>query len=121
MSFTFDYEVGVHKVEKNRYKVTFRLTAQEQTQNGEPLGKNIDAEITGTFLFEKSKAKDEMDFYARMNGISTLYGILRGVIATSSGLFPGDKIVLPSIMPQTIVALVDEARHNLENAPHKRE
>lgn len=107
---SFNYKIGIHNEDKSKYRLTFNVKAQELDNKDTPIGVSLDAEIVGLFMFEPGKAKDEMDLLIRVNGTSVLYGILRGFVVSSSGAFPGGKLLLPTIMPQKIVSMVEKDR-----------
>jgi hypothetical protein len=48
-----------------------------------------------------------MNTLVRVNGVSILYGILRGIIANATGMFPNGKFLLPTVMPQDIVKKIE--------------
>lgn len=109
-SFAFDYAVATQEKQQHRYRLTFQVGCKEVTDTSEPVGASIEAEIVGYFTFDVSDSKEKMDKLIRLNGVSILYGILRGIVATTTGVFPGGKFVLPTVMPQDIVTRVENQK-----------
>jgi len=103
----FDYGVGTHKSDPHRYRLTFRFDCHEATEDKTEVGNAVKAEISGFFRFPKSTDKKRMDLLIRLNGVSILYGILRGIVANATGVFPNGKFLLPTLMPQDIVKQVE--------------
>ena len=108
VSHSFDYSVGRHKTEKNRYRLAFRFQAIPDTP--QPAGYVIRAEIVGFFSFPKETEPQKMEALVRLNGCTILYGILRGQIANVTGVFPQRKLVLPTFMMKDIVENVERAK-----------
>lgn len=107
---TFDYAVATHHEEAHRYRLIFRVGCKEAAKDGTEVGNSVQAEIVGLFSFNPSDSKDKMDTLIRINGVSILYGILRGIVATTTGAFPGGKFLLPTVMPQEVVQMVEQAK-----------
>lgn len=106
VSYSFDYDIGQHKTEVNRYRLAFRVGAKSMTP--EPVGYDFDSEIVGFFRFPEGTDQKEMDFLIRMNGCSVLYGILRGQVANLTGVFPQRKLVLPTLMMKEIIQGIEK-------------
>lgn len=106
----FDYAVATHSVEKNRYRLGFRVRCCEADEGGKHMGNAMEAEIVGFFRFDEDESKEKMDALIRLNGVSILYGILRGIVATVTGVFPTGKFLLPTVMPREIVEHAEKAK-----------
>lgn len=116
----FDYKVATHHSDPWKYRMTFQAAIDEKTGNGEPQGYRIRAEIIGYFRLDPEVPEAKRDAQVLINGVSQLYSTLRGVIATATGSFAGDKFVMPSIMPQDLVRQVEENRaRRLAEGPSK--
>lgn len=115
--YNFDYQVGRHKTEENRYRLAFTVTAKSSTP--EPVGYLLDSEIVGFFHFPEGTEQKKMDFLIRVNGCSILYGILRGQVANFTGNFPYKKLVLPSLMMKEVVDGIEQ-RKALKSKPKQR-
>jgi preprotein translocase subunit SecB len=120
----FDYSVGVHQKEKHRYRLEFRVKCHEADSKGNKVGYELETEIVGFFSFNESDPKEKMEMLVRLNGVSILYGILRGIVATASGSFPAGKFLLPTVMPQDVVESVEKgkvaAKKKEDGAPAKK-
>lgn len=117
----FDYGVGTHKTDANRYRLTLRFDCHEAADDKTEVGNAVKAEISGFFRFPEGTEKKQMEALIRVNGVSILYGILRGIVANSTGVFPNGKFLLPTIMPQDIVKQVEaeKAAASKKNKPTK--
>lgn len=108
INYSFDYSIGQHNTEKNRYRLAFRVGAKSDTP--EPVGYHLDSEIVGFFRFPEATEQDRMDFLIRLNGCTILYGILRGQIANLTGVFPHRKLVLPTFMMKEVIDGIEKAK-----------
>jgi preprotein translocase subunit SecB len=116
VNYSFDYNIGQHKTDKNRYRLAFRVGAKSDTP--EPVGYHLDTEIVGFFRFPDGTEQKKMDFLIRVNGCSVLYGILRGQVASLTGSFPQKKLVLPTLMMKEIIEGVEHQK--VDNAKTKK-
>jgi preprotein translocase subunit SecB len=116
IEYGFDYQVGQHKTEKNRYRLAFSVSAKSSTP--EPIGYLLDSEIVGFFRFSEGIDQKKADFLIRMNGCAILYGILRGQVANFTGNFPHKKLLLPAIMMKDVVEGVEKQKA-LQRKPKK--
>lgn len=110
LRFSFDYDVGTHKTDANRYRLTLEVTCHEATAAGKKTGNAVEVEITGFFSFPDGTDRKKMNLLVRVNGVSILYGILRGIVANNTGTFPHGKFLLPTVMPQDIVKQIEEEK-----------
>ena len=106
VSYLFDYDVGRHTTENNRYRLVFRVKAISETPT--PVGYTIECEIVGYFRFPVGTPQENMDFLIRVNGCNILYGIMRGQLAMVTGSFPNRKFVLPTVMMDDVVNGVEK-------------
>ena len=108
VAYVFDYDVIRHVVEKNCYRLAFRVSALPQTPK--PLGYAIDCEIAGFFHFPPDTPQETMDALIRFNGCTILYGIIRGQLAMITGSFPNRKFVLPTVMMEEVVNGIEKQK-----------
>ncbi len=106
----FDYDIAKKHDSNVSYRLKLIHNFQEFDAEDKPLGCKLKVTITGFFEFPEDSEDESRDALIRLNGVSILYGILRGVVATVSGLQPGGKITLPAIMPQEIVRMVEDGK-----------
>ncbi len=106
----FDYSLGVHSKEVRRYRFDLHVKCYEADEEEIKVGYEVEAAITGFFSLDEEVPKEKMEVLVRLNSFSILYGMLRGIVATASGSFPGGKFLLPAVMPQDIVELVERAK-----------
>jgi preprotein translocase subunit SecB len=120
IEYGFDYKVGRHKTEKDRYRLAFTVSAKSSTP--EPIGYLLDSEIVGFFRFPEGIDQKKADYLIRVNGCAILYGILRGQVANLTGNFPQKKLLLPSLMMREVVDGVEkqkEAQRKLKKPASK--
>lgn len=114
LGYGFDYTVGQHKNEAHRYRMAFRVVAEEFAENEQPAGLKLESEILGYLALNPKLGKAEREELVRMNGVSILYGILRGIVATMTGTFPNGRLTLPAALPADIVNQVEEQKRTAQ-------
>ncbi len=107
---SFNYETGTHMHEPNFRMLKFMGIFQELDDKDQHVGHRIEFEMVGFFSFTEATPKGKEEILLRINGISLLYGALRGILASTTGVFPGGRFRLPNIMPQEIVADIERRR-----------
>lgn len=70
----------------------------------------VESEVVGFFTFPETMEEEQVQYLARVNGGTILYGILRGQVALLTGSFPGGKYMLPAIYMPDVVAMVEESK-----------
>lgn len=80
------------------------------TKKDEPIGHQIECVINGEFLIPEEMDVDKREGLLRVNGLSILYSTLRGVLGNLTGSFPGDKLCLPTIVPNELVKEIEEKK-----------
>jgi len=73
-------------------------------------GYEIDATIEGFFTFPEGMPEDNMQTLIRLNGLTILYGILRGEVASVTGLFQGGRFVLPAVYMPDIIESIESQK-----------
>jgi preprotein translocase subunit SecB len=125
-SIAFDLEFATNLKDKDRYRVVLHLWCRQETEGGEPCGFAIESRILGIVNFPSEQEADEIkrDSLIKLNSISILYGLIRGMIANATGAFPARKYVLPAIMPQDILQMVADTKSSIsskeEGKPDKK-
>lgn len=96
------YNVATKKDDATRFKFDLRVALVPKSAK-KKTGWEIDTAITGFFSFPEGIDAATMDEAVRFNGILILFGILRGLLASATGAFPGGKYCLPALPVQDIV------------------
>jgi len=104
-----DYNVFQYKKNDRLFKLELMVRAHSGNPSKED-GQEIDAEIIGIFSFSKDASENEMHSLIRINGLTILYGLLRGHLATITGAFPGQRFILPSIYMNNVILEVEQRR-----------
>ncbi len=105
-----DDTVGVLNVDKNRFRMNLTVNAKELNEESAPVGLTVESEIVGFFSLDSTIPEGERQIRARVNGVSILYGILRGIVASSTGVFEGGKFSMPSINAMDVVNTIEKNR-----------
>jgi hypothetical protein len=96
------YSVQQHKENNDLYKLNFSFDGSSLKSNNE-IDFLVHSEMCGFFSFPDGYTVEEKESLIRVNGLTILYGILRGQIAMCTGSFPGGKITLPTLSMYEIV------------------
>jgi hypothetical protein len=76
----------------------------------------LDFRMLGFFWFPPEVPDDRIPYLIRVNGCTILYGILRGVVASLTGMFPEGPLALPTIMMQEVVRDIEANRDDASPA-----
>lgn len=96
----FDFDLSAHKSNSNQFKLIFRLKGEPEAGYE---GLEFETEIHGFFSFPKGEKKETMHYLLAVNGMTILYGLLRGQLSMVSGAFPCGKFTLPAVIMAEIV------------------
>ena len=126
-SYGFDYELSCRTDNPHIMKMIMRYSIQPNPQEASPLCPySIHTEIEGIFSFPEETEELKQEYLCRVNGLTILYGILRGEIANVTGSFKNGKFVLPTVMMQDVVKEVEarkakerEAKQTADNSSGK--
>jgi hypothetical protein len=103
------YDVLKHAKDASRYLLTMMVDI-EPVQPPKS-GYEIHATIRGEFSVTlEPGTKTDPAYLVRLNGLTMLYGLLRGQVAQTTGSFPWGKFVLPAMMMQDVITSVEEAK-----------
>lgn len=108
LNLAFDYSVFRHKDDPLRYRLTLRLSSVPQSPD--PMGYQMDCEISGFFRFPEDSTEPKREYLIRVNGCTILYGILRGQFAGITGSFPNRPLLLPTVMMEDVVKEIEAKR-----------
>jgi preprotein translocase subunit SecB len=114
IDYLFDYDVARHAIEKNRFRLAFRVGVKSKTPA--PVDYSLDCEIVGFFHFPENTKDDDMQRLIRLNGCTLLYGILRGQLANITGSFPRQKLILPTVMMEDVVNNIEQEKAQAREA-----
>jgi len=105
---SFDYDIGARKEDPARRVMQFKAFFQQLDGNQQKIGFTVRCELIGLFRFTEATPKGKEEAVLRINGVSQLYGAMRGIVSAATGSFPFGHFILPSIMPQEIVEQVEK-------------
>ena len=106
--FGISYDVLRQKEDSRRFALKMRF--QSSPDGRGKVGYTIVAVMEGFFSFPESVAEDDMQMLVRINGLTILYGILRGQLSMITGVFPGGEFVLPAIYMPDVVTQIESQR-----------
>jgi preprotein translocase subunit SecB len=115
-SLSFDYDISCRSDNPFIIKMVMKFSLVPNPDDLSPrCPYAFDVEMEGIFSFPEDIEEKKMAYLCRVNGLTILYGILRGEIATLTGSFRNGKFILPTVMMQEVVKDV-EARKSKERA-----
>lgn len=105
-AFQVSYQVGRNDpVNPTRYRLVLNVEDGEAAPAGDPLYQ-LRVTIMGFFTVQGEPPVEERERMIRLNGLTVLWGTLRGALTTISGTFPpGFRYNLPTI---NVLELVQE-------------
>ncbi len=109
--YSFDYNVLCRKDEPRIKKLVMQYSLVPNQEDETPrCPYAIDVEIEGVFSFPDDTPAENIDYLCRVNGLTILYGILRGEIANVTGSFKNGKFILPTVMMQDVVQDIEKRK-----------
>ena len=72
---------------------------------------NIDVEIAGIFSFPDGTGSSDMQGIIRVNGCTIFYSLLRGHLASVTGVFQSGPYVLPTVNMLEVVKKIEGSRN----------
>jgi len=117
----FDVGYTVRRLSTDPTKYRLQLTVKDHRSSGKGNRlANVEATIVGFFSFHAGSDEMQREKRIRVNGLTMLYGALRGALATISGIFPPDfRYVLPTVNMLEVIKTVEEARARKAPRPVK--
>lgn len=115
-----DYDVAVHSSDELRYRLILRIRLSEQGKEEKNVGYVIVADIVGLFSFPKDSDLETREKLIRVNGLTLLYSTFRGILGGMTGMFPGQRLALPTIMPYEVVQRVEESKRAKRTSKQKK-
>jgi len=104
----FDYDVFSNREHSRYFMMKFQAWFQQVDENRNKVGYQVECETLGIFEISEEIPEESWSGVIRLNGLSILYGILRGQLANATGSFPNGKLLIPTIMPKDIIQMVEE-------------
>lgn len=118
INITIGYQVQRHKKTPRLYKLLFLLEGKVPSN----LKISFDIKVSSTFAFDEDKEldKDYMEHMIRVQGCTTLYGLLRGHIASMTALIPNGKFILPNLFMADIVRKIESQNDSKDEGKSKK-
>ena len=108
LGMNFEIHLGQHATIKRQFRVELQASISEQTPRIGPVGFQVKASIVGIVKVQDDVSDDMALSIAQVGGVNVLYGTLRGVIATATGVFPTGPMILRSLTPKDIIGVKPE-------------
>jgi molybdopterin-binding protein len=116
---TVDYAVRRLTSDPTHYRLDMTVKDRRLAATGEAFA-NIEATIVGFFSFPSGTEANEREKRIRINGLTVLYGALRGALANVCGVFPPDfRYVLPTVNMLDVIRTVETNRSKAAGAEVK--
>lgn len=107
----FDYEVRRHNDDQSKCAIMLRVFSKK-ISDPEHSYYEFDFEIIGFFTIAGNLNHNDKEYTIHVNTNTILYGILRGQVSMISGCAPLGGIMLPAIMMEEVVAMVEAERRS---------
>jgi len=108
--FDVGYTCKHFTADPRKYKLTLTVKDRRSSAAGSQIA-NLEATIVGFFTFPPETEVADREKRIRINGLTMLYGALRGTLAAVCGVFPPDsRYVLPTVNMLDVIKAV-EAKH----------
>jgi preprotein translocase subunit SecB len=117
-SVQFGLDIGRHLTDENNFQLTLRAKFSEHTKEKVAMGFQLEAAVTGIIKVSSDTPKEKVQHLAEINGINMLYGTLRGIVLSATGIFPKGPLMLRSFVPSEIL---NSALGNQPSSEHKEE
>lgn len=109
-TFNVGYVVEHLTSDPTRFRLNLTVKDDRAAGGGNSIA-NLEATIVGFFSFPVETEPTEREKRIRINGLTMLYGTLRGVLANVCGVFPPDlRYVLPTVNMLDVIKSVEEKR-----------
>lgn len=119
-SLKFNYDLKRHTENKYNFMCSLEVLCMELDAQDRVAGYSVIAGITGYFSLSTNLPEEKLATYAFQNSVMTLYGALRGIVASVTGNFREGKYLLPSVMPQDIAQSAVSTREEIREASEKQ-
>ncbi len=101
------YEVEQMVADGSRFRLTMTVADRRWSAVGEPPA-SVNATAVGFFTLPESTPLEDRPRVIRVNGLTLLYGALRGALAAVTGVFPPDfRYVLPTVNMLEVIEHVE--------------
>lgn len=109
-STAITYQVAYQTDNPHKYKLTLEFRHLIGSAEGKD-HLSIQASIVGYFLFQETTSLHDRERAIRINGLTILYGALRGLLLPITATFPlGFRYVLPAVDMIQIIKAVEETK-----------
>jgi hypothetical protein len=111
------YRVEQLTKEPARFRLTLDVEDSRVTEGGAALGR-IKVTAVGFFSFPEPGPQLDRGRAVRINGLTMLYGALRGALTTITGVFPPDfRYVLPAVNMLEVIRTIEGRREDTALVP----
>lgn len=105
------YQISQNTENELFYKVDFHVIIKDESKKETKCA----AFIEGYFSFDEQSDSEKREYLIRVQGCTTLYGILRGIFSSVTSMTRSGKVILPNIMMHEVVKELEEKRQNNES------
>jgi hypothetical protein len=86
--------------------VVFEGRFFQRTAAGALLGFQVEAKVVALVTVSDAVPEGKLQSFVHGNAVNVLYGTLRGLVASATGVFPYGPLILPSISANEILASI---------------
>ncbi|MGA3172203.1 MAG: hypothetical protein ABSE62_14455 [Chthoniobacteraceae bacterium] len=115
----FSCEILRHQDRTREFRVEFAGKFSQETAKGIRLGFDVEVRLVALVSVSEAVPEEKLGEYVHVNSVSALYGTIRGLVASATGVFPSGPLILPSTSPKEIFESMrrDEAERAKKNKP----
>jgi len=103
---SFSCHVLRHNKLPRQFKVVFEGRFFQRTAAGALLGFQVEAKVVALVTVSDAVPEGKLQSFVHGNAVNVLYGTLRGLVASATGVFPYGPLILPSISANEILASI---------------
>lgn len=102
----FSCHVFRHQELPRQFKVELAGRFSQRTAAGARIGFQVEAQLAALATVSDAVPEEKLQSFVRANAVNVLYGTLRGLVASTTGVFPFGPLILPSLSANEILASI---------------
>lgn len=96
------------------FKIVLKISMEANGENVNTGVRKLELEVEGVFQVSDNLDEQKLFNLLHFNGLTILYGVVRGIVMNVTGSFPGGRIILPCVNMAEIIE-----RHYKKKKPSK--
>jgi preprotein translocase subunit SecB len=102
----FACHVFQHQTVARQFKIEFAARLSQRTSTGTRIGFQVEAQLAALVTVSDAVPAEKLGSFVHANAVNTLYGTLRGLVASATGVFPFGPLIVPSLSAKEILASI---------------